>query len=108
MSIYLIITRMYQTLDELEYILTKPKRLSKFSKFFNELKILGLIFTVLFFVLLTGNLINGKTGEILASRTQLFGDGLIKSNHYSEYDIICQGECRTVEFEWDDIVLKLI
>ena len=48
MSIYLIITRMYQTLDELEYILTKPKRLSKFSKFFNELKILGLIFTVLF------------------------------------------------------------
>lgn len=40
---------MYKTLDELENILTqKPKRLSKFSKFFNELKILWLIFTVLF------------------------------------------------------------
>ena len=39
---------MYQTLDELEQVLKKPKRLSKFSKFFNELKILWLIFTVLF------------------------------------------------------------
>ena len=40
---------MYQTLDELEYILSsKPWRLSKFSKLFNELKILWLIFTVLF------------------------------------------------------------
>ena len=60
-----------------------------------------------FYVLLTGNLINGKTGEILATRTQLFGDALIKSNHFSEYDIICQGQCRTVEFEWDEIVPKL-
>lgn len=39
---------MYQTLDELEKILKKPKKLSKFSKFFNELKVLWLIFTVLF------------------------------------------------------------
>ena len=39
---------MYQTLDELEQVLKKPQRLSKFSKFFNELKILWLIFTVLF------------------------------------------------------------
>ena len=40
---------MYQTLDDLEYVLShKPKALSKFSKFFNELKILWLIFTVLF------------------------------------------------------------
>ena len=40
---------MYQTLDELEYVLSKkPRRLSKFSKLFNELKILWLIFTVLF------------------------------------------------------------
>ncbi len=31
-----------------------------------------------FYILLTGNLINGKTGEILASTTQLFGDDLIK------------------------------
>ena len=41
---------MYQTLDELEHVLShKPKKVfSKFSKFFNELKILWLIFTVLF------------------------------------------------------------
>ena len=40
---------MYQTLDELEYVLTQPKnKFYKFSKIFKELKILGLIFTVLF------------------------------------------------------------
>lgn len=40
---------MYKTLDELENVLKqKPKRFSKFSKFFHELKILWLIFTVLF------------------------------------------------------------
>ncbi len=40
---------MYQTLDDLEYVLSqKPKTLSKFSKIFSELKVLWLIFTVLF------------------------------------------------------------
>ena len=40
---------MYQTLDDLEYVLTQPKsRFYKFSKIFNELKILWIIFTVLF------------------------------------------------------------
>ena len=40
---------MYQTLDDLEYVLSrKPKACSKFYKFFNELKVLWLIFTVLF------------------------------------------------------------
>jgi hypothetical protein len=40
---------MYQTLDELEYVLTQPKtRFYKFSKIFRELKVLGLIFTVVF------------------------------------------------------------
>lgn len=40
---------MYQTLDELEHVLSKkPRILSKFSKLFNELKVLWLIFTVLF------------------------------------------------------------
>lgn len=41
--------RMYKTLDELEDVLSrKPKVRSRFYKFFNELKILWLIFTVLF------------------------------------------------------------
>ncbi len=40
---------MYQTLDELEYVLTQPKsKFYKFTKIFKELKVLGLIFTVLF------------------------------------------------------------
>jgi len=40
---------MYQTLDDLEYVLTQPKnKFYKFSKIFGELKILGFIFTVLF------------------------------------------------------------
>lgn len=40
---------MYQTLNDLEYVLSqKQKARSKFSKFFNELKILWLIFTILF------------------------------------------------------------
>lgn len=40
---------MYQTLDDLEYVLTQPRsKFYKFSKVFKELKILGLIFTVLF------------------------------------------------------------
>ena len=40
---------MYQTLEDLEYILAQPKsKFYKFSKIFKELKVLGLIFTVLF------------------------------------------------------------
>lgn len=40
---------MYQTLEELEYVLTQPKtKFYKFSRVFRELKILWLIFTVLF------------------------------------------------------------
>ena len=40
---------MYQTLDDLEYVLTQPKhKFYKFSQIFRELKVLWLIFTVLF------------------------------------------------------------
>jgi hypothetical protein len=40
---------MYQTLNDLEYVLTQPKhKFYKFSQIFRELKVLGLIFTVLF------------------------------------------------------------
>ena len=60
-----------------------------------------------FYVLITGNLMNARTGEIIAKRGELFGDVLIKSNHFSDIDIICQGECRTIEFDWDEIVPKL-
>ncbi len=59
------------------------------------------------YILLTGNLLNASTGEILATRKQLFGDLLIKSNKVIDYDIICQGECRILEFDWDEILPKL-
>ena len=59
------------------------------------------------YVLLTGNLINGKTGEILASRNQLFENLLIKNNHSLDYNIICQNECRMIEFDWEEIISKL-
>ena len=40
---------MYQTLNDLEYVLSQPKRKHlKFSKFFKELKILWFIFSILF------------------------------------------------------------
>lgn len=40
---------MYQTLDDLEYVLSQPKnKFYKFSKIFKEIKVLGLIFIVLF------------------------------------------------------------
>lgn len=40
---------MYQTLDDLEYVLTQPKsKFYKFSQIFKELKVIWLIFTVLF------------------------------------------------------------
>lgn len=40
---------MYQTLDELEYVLSQPRnKFYKFTKTFKELKVLWLIFTILF------------------------------------------------------------
>ena len=40
---------MYQTLDDIQYVLSQPKdRIYGFSKIFRELKVLGLIFTILF------------------------------------------------------------
>jgi len=40
---------MYQTLDDLEYVLSQPKsKFYKFSRIFKEIKVLGLIFIVLF------------------------------------------------------------
>ena len=60
-----------------------------------------------FYVIISGNFINGNNGEILGSRNQLFGDEYIKKNLAPNFDIISQDECRTIEFNWDEIFPKL-
>ena len=60
-----------------------------------------------FFILISGNFIKESTGEILASRIQLFGDIYIKRNSNPDFNIIAQDECRTIEFNWDEIFPKL-
>lgn len=64
---------MYQTLDELETILTHPKkRFTKFSKFFGELKILWLIFTVLFlgsYLVTNAQLVIDNVSDVFSSNT---------------------------------------
>ena len=41
------------------------------------------------------------------SRGNLYGDFLLKNNDDINYDIISQGECRVLEFNWDNIIPKL-
>ena len=60
-----------------------------------------------FYVIIYGHFINENNGEILASRNQLFGDEYIKTNSYPNFNIISQDECRTIEFNWDEIFPKL-
>ena len=60
-----------------------------------------------FYILISGNFTKESTGEILASRIQLFGDVFIKRNSNPEFNIISQDECRTIEFNWDEIFPKL-
>ena len=60
-----------------------------------------------FYVLISGNFIKESSGEIIATRNQLFGDIFIKNNSNPNYSIIAQGECRTIEFDWDEIFPKL-
>ena len=60
-----------------------------------------------FYVLLSGNFLESNTYQIVSSRGNLYGDFLLKENKNINYDIISQGECRVLEFDWDSIVPKL-
>ena len=64
---------MYQTLEDLEVILTHPKkRFTKFSKLFGELKILWLIFTVLFlgsYLVTNAQLVIDNVSDVFSSNT---------------------------------------
>lgn len=60
-----------------------------------------------FFILLSGNFIDSFTMVVLGSRGQLFGDSILKKNELIKNDIIAQGECQVLEFEWDAIAPQL-
>ena len=96
---------MYQTLNDLECILSqKHKARSKFSTIFNELKVLGLIFTVLFLwtYLVTNaqlvidnfndrfspNEVSGISEEI--SNSSFNAEHLVASNHTDQVDALVE------------------
>ena len=96
---------MYQTLNDLEYILSqKHKARSKFSTIFNELKVLGLIFTALFLwtYLVTNaqlvidnfndrfspNEVSGISEEI--SNSSFNAEHLVASNHTDQVDALVE------------------
>ena len=58
------------------------------------------------FVLLSGNLIEKETNDIVASRGELYGDTMIKYNKMPKYTIVGVNEIKLVEFDWDLIVEK--
>ena len=83
---------MYQTLDELEYVLAQPKsKFYKFSQVFKELKVLWLIFTVLFL------------GTYLVTNAQLVIDNI--NDHFSTDEVygISQNDINsTFNSHWTD------
>ena len=58
------------------------------------------------FVLLSGNLIEKETNDIVASRGELYGDTMIKYNKMPKYTIVGVNGIKLVEFDWDLIVEK--
>ena len=59
------------------------------------------------YVLLTGNLIEKETNDIVASRGELYGDSIIKYNKIPKYKIVGIDGVKLVEFSWDLIIKKL-
>lgn len=59
-----------------------------------------------FFVLLSGNLIEKETNDIIASRGELYGDNIIKYNKKQKYTIIGKNDVKLLEFDWDNILTK--
>lgn len=60
-----------------------------------------------FFVLISGSFYQSSTLTELASRGEIFGDVLIKTNEHIKIDIIAQNECRVIKFKWDAIAAQL-
>lgn len=96
---------MYQTLEDLEYVLSQPKsRFYKFSKIFKELKILWLIFTVLFlwtYLITNAQLVIDNINDHF-SPNEVFGiSGDIMSSSFNGQHWVSQEvENLVKEYEW--------
>ena len=58
------------------------------------------------YVLLSGNLVEKETNEIIASRGELYGDDLIKYNKKQKHTIIGKNGVKLLEFDWNVIPSK--
>ena len=59
------------------------------------------------YVILSGNLIEKETNNIVASRGELYGDSIIKYNKVPKYNIVgINGIIKIAEFDWDLIIEK--
>ena len=58
------------------------------------------------YILLSGNLIEKETNNIVASRGELYGDSMIKYNKIPKYNIVGVNGIKLVEFDWDLIIEK--
>ena len=59
------------------------------------------------YVLLSGNLIEKETNEIIASRGQLYGEDLIKNDDQKKkFTVIGKNDVKLIEFDWNVITSK--
>ena len=58
------------------------------------------------YILLSGNLIEKETNDIVSSRGELYGDIMIKYNKMPKYTIVGVNGVKLIEFDWDLIVGK--
>ena len=100
---------MYQTTDDLEYVLTQPKnKFYRFSRIFKELKILWLIFTVLFlwtYLFTNAQLIIDNINDRFSSNEvywifESFSTSSIDSLHLSAEDNSAEVENLIWKYEW--------
>ncbi len=59
------------------------------------------------YVLLSGNLIEKETNDIVCVRGELYGDAIIKYNKIPKYTIVGVDGVKLIEFDWDLIIKKL-
>lgn len=96
---------MYQTLEDLEYVLSQPKsKFYKFSKVFNELKVLWLIFTVLFlwtYLITNAQLVIDNINDHF-SPNEVFGisEDIMNSSFIGQHWTSQEVENLVKEYEW--------
>lgn len=96
---------MYQTLEDLEYVLSQPKsKFYKFSKVFKELKVLWLIFTVLFlwtYLITNAQLVIDNINDHF-SPNEVFGisEDIMNSSFIGQHWTSQEVENLVKEYEW--------